>query len=65
MRCLPVAPLYCTGILSLSSGRTRHVYFLCVPPPPPRVLPRYCELQMHDRNKIPAFSKLPWILVST
>lgn len=24
---------------------------------------RYCEMQMHDRNKIPAFAKLPWILV--
>ena len=24
---------------------------------------RYCELQMTDRNKIPAFSKLPWLLV--
>ncbi len=23
---------------------------------------RYCELQMTDRNKIPAFSKLPWML---
>ena len=26
------------------------------------MLLRYCELQMTDRNKIPAFSKLPWIL---
>ena len=26
---------------------------------------RYCELQMTDRNKIPAFSKLPWLLVRT
>ena len=33
----------------------------CTPRAP--IARRYCELQMHDRNKIPAFTKLPWILV--
>lgn len=47
----------------LRQDKTR-VLLVSAPSPPSRVLPRYCELQMHDRNKIPAFSKLPWILVS-
>ncbi len=51
-------------VLSLRFPPPTPHHLLTSPPPLPTLATRYCEVHSMDENKITAFTKLPFVLVS-